>query len=93
MALFTNPGDQYSSLESIGLYEKGANEQVGKAFLFGGGGGVNLRLGTNNDRLKMTLVDIFQQEIGRAVGSRLEPWSGRVKSPVVIKRKLVNARV
>ena len=41
----------------------------------------------------MTLVDIFQQEIGRAVGISLEPWFGRVKSPVVIKRKLVNTRV
>ena len=38
-ALLTNPGDQYSSLESVGLYEKGANEQVGKAFLFFVGGG------------------------------------------------------
>ena len=92
-ALFTNPGDQYSSLESVGLYEKGANEQVVMDCFVWGGGGLNLRLGTNHDRLKMTLVDIYQQEIRRAVGSRLEPWSGRVKSPVVRKRKLVNARV
>ena len=45
-ALLTNPGDQYSSLESVGLYEKGANEQVVMdCFVWGGGGGVKITAG------------------------------------------------
>ena len=44
-ALLTNPGDQYSSLESVGLYEKGANEQVVMDCFVLGGGGVKLTAG------------------------------------------------
>ena len=103
-ALFINPGDQYSSEESLqdGIFQKcdnakvvHANKQKKKKKQEGsrGGGGRYLRLYTYDDRLKMTLIQIFQEEIWRAVQSCLNSRLGSVKSPMVRIRKLCNPRI